>query len=88
MNCNIEIGSVSGLGKRLVQVDIRCLSLMLLFRGVICGARISTVSLRPRGRKTVKTVRIDRVIAATQLKLGVNEKLLSKLLLQVTIFSW
>ena len=33
--------------------------------------------------QTVETVGIDRVIATTQLKLGVNEKLVSKLLLQV-----
>jgi hypothetical protein len=41
VNCNIEIGSVIGLGQSLVEVDmIRFLSLTPLFRGVICGARI------------------------------------------------
>jgi hypothetical protein len=42
VNCNIEIGGVTGLGQSLVEVDmIRFLSLTPLFRGVICGARIS-----------------------------------------------
>ena len=38
----------------------------------------------PRGHKTVKTVLTNLSVIDTQLKLGVNEKLLSNSLLQVT----
>ena len=89
MNCNIEIGSVTGLGKRLVDVDIDSFPLINtpLQRGDLWGADLQLFQQFDyvrEGAKNVKTVRIGRVIAATQLKLGVNEKLLSKLLLQVT----
>jgi hypothetical protein len=60
---------------------IGVLSLIPLFRGVTCGLRISELFQQFRyvheARKTVKTVRIEPVSAATQLKLGVNETLLS-----------
>jgi len=89
VDCNIEIGSVVGLVQSLVEVDMIHSPLINtpLQRGDLWGAdlpTVSTVSQRPRGAKTVKTVAIRPVIAATQLKLGVNEKLLSKLVLQVT----
>ncbi len=65
MNCNIEIGSVIGLGQSLVEVDMIRFPLINtpLQRGVLSGAdlpTVSTVSLRPRGAQTVKTVAIDR----------------------------
>ena len=45
---------------------------------------VSTVSPRPRGSKTVETVATDRRARDTQLNLGVNEKLLSNSLVQIT----
>jgi tetratricopeptide (TPR) repeat protein len=45
---------------------------------------VSTVSPRPRGGKTVETVATGRGAHDTQLKLGVNEKLLWNSLLQIT----
>ena len=59
MNCKIEIGSVIGLGKSLVEVDIDSFPLINTpFRGVICGSRISncfksfTTSTRAQNRTT------------------------------------
>ena len=66
---------------------IRFLSLTPLFRGVI-GKRESPNCFNSFAtstkRETVKTVAIDLSFTNTQLKLGVNEKLLSNPVLQVT----
>jgi hypothetical protein len=67
---------------------IRCLLINTpLQRGDLWSGRIQTVATvlpRPRGSKTVETVATDRRVPDTQLKLGVNEKLLSNSLLQIT----
>src|SRR5437773_1717433 len=64
VDCNIEIGSVVGLGQSLVEVDMIRSPLINtpLQRGDLWGAdlpTVSTVSHRLRGAKTVKTVAID-----------------------------
>ena len=65
VTCNIEICRVVGLRQSLVEVDMIRFPLINtpLQRGGMWGAdlqTVSTVSLRRRGAKTVKTVAIDR----------------------------
>ena len=59
MNCKIEIGSVIGLGKSLVEVDIDSFPVInTTLQRVICGSRISnsfksfTTSTRAQDRTT------------------------------------
>ena len=89
MDCNIEI--VSGFGRSGEGLLKLCDSCPLintpLQRGDLWSAdlgTVSTVSLHSRRGKTVETVSTDERLADTQLKLGLNEKLLSDWLLQVT----
>ena len=87
--CNIEIGSTSAAARVSFEIAvIRCPLINTPLQRGDWGARVlrtvSTVSLTSTKGATVKTVAIDLSFTNTQLKLGVNEKLVSNSLLQVT----
>ena len=88
MASNIEIGRASAAARVSFEIAvIRCPLINTPLQRGDWGARVSELFqqfLDIHEVRTVKTVAIELSFTNTQLKLGVNEKLLSNSLLQVT----